>query len=266
MANDRSFQERKRAVKAKGFRQLLNRDRVKPLLDDMLRRLTQFTVSGAIGILVDTFVLYTLVESSPLVLPLVDYKLIAAEAAIVNNFIWNDLWTFRDRRTGGIGYNATGFRIFKFNLVSTLGLAVAVATLYILHAGLHLNLYLANLFAIVIAAMSNFFLSHALAWTAPRSRSEVSSSSARNAVMRRLLETGLQETRIFHCKHDGSDSFNQGGSSDEWNTAINGKPIDANRTNQNPDNRVLFFDFEARHRDQQNRDHEDGRTHHYYGP
>jgi dolichol-phosphate mannosyltransferase len=59
-------------------------------------RFARFASVGLTGVLVDMGLLYLLSDPSRLAWGLTRSKLIAAEAAIVNNFIWNDLWTFGD--------------------------------------------------------------------------------------------------------------------------------------------------------------------------
>ena len=40
--------------------------------------------------------LYLLSDPTTLALPLTRSKIVAAELAIINNFLWNDSWTFGD--------------------------------------------------------------------------------------------------------------------------------------------------------------------------
>ncbi len=138
---------------------------MKPEQISTLSRFIKFTVAGSSGILVDTAVLFAIVEWSPVLLPLALSKAIAAEVAIINNFFWNDRWTFADRHPEDISSPTTSIRFLKFNLICSLGLVIAVAALYILHKGLNVNLYLANVMAIVTAALWNFILSNYLTWT-----------------------------------------------------------------------------------------------------
>jgi dolichol-phosphate mannosyltransferase len=59
-------------------------------------RFIQFCLVGLSGVVVDMGFLYLLSDESTLGLPLTRSKIIAGELAIINNFIWNDFWTFRD--------------------------------------------------------------------------------------------------------------------------------------------------------------------------
>jgi len=63
-----------------------------------LKRFIQYCVIGFSGLLVDMIVLYILCDHRLLAYWVVPGKIVASEIAILNNFVWNDLWTFRDCR------------------------------------------------------------------------------------------------------------------------------------------------------------------------
>jgi hypothetical protein len=54
---------------------------------------------GGSGLLVDMGVLYLLADVSRLGLNITMSKICAAEVAMISNFIWNELWTFRQNAT-----------------------------------------------------------------------------------------------------------------------------------------------------------------------
>ena len=60
-----------------------------------INRFVRFAAVGLSGVVVDMGVLYLLSDPSTLGWGLTRSKIIAAELAIINNFIWNDAWTFR---------------------------------------------------------------------------------------------------------------------------------------------------------------------------
>jgi dolichol-phosphate mannosyltransferase len=69
-----------------------------------LGRLIRFGLVGLSGVFVDMTVLYLLHDPSGLGWGLTRSKIVAAELAILNNFLWNDRWTFGDisrRQRGG---------------------------------------------------------------------------------------------------------------------------------------------------------------------
>lgn len=55
-----------------------------------VNRFFRFAVVGLSGVLVDMMFLFLLSDASTLALPLTRSKIIAAELAIINNFLWND--------------------------------------------------------------------------------------------------------------------------------------------------------------------------------
>lgn len=67
----------------------------------LVRRYTQFCVVGGSGLVVDMALLHVLASPALLGWNLSLSKALAAEAGLVNNFIWNELWTFRDLAQGG---------------------------------------------------------------------------------------------------------------------------------------------------------------------
>ena len=66
-------------------------------------RFPRFAVVGFSGVVVDMGLLFLLSDPHALGWGLTRSKVLAAEAAIVNNFMWNDAWTFGDlaKRLGG---------------------------------------------------------------------------------------------------------------------------------------------------------------------
>lgn len=127
-------------------------------------RYMQFCVVGGSGVVVDMVVLWLLASPTTLAWDLSLSKVIAAEAAMVNNFLWNDAWTFR---TVSRSRDAAGSRLrrfLKFNLICTAGIGLSVLLLNLQVRGLHWNVFLANFLAIVLVSVWNFFLSSRLGW------------------------------------------------------------------------------------------------------
>lgn len=109
--------------------------------------LARFGLVGAGGVVVNTAALFLLHGVARL--PLVLASVLAVETAIVNNFVWNDRWTFAGR-------DGTRNRFLKFNLLSLGGLAIntGVLALVVTYTGTHY--LLANLIAIGSATGWNF--------------------------------------------------------------------------------------------------------------
>ena len=129
-----------------------------------MQRFVRFGLVGLSGVVVDMAILYLL--HSTLGLPLTRSKIVAAEVAILNNFIWNDAWTFADISMLQQGWSARLKRLLKFNLVCLAGLVLNVLVLNVVY-----NLifgqrwaYLANLVAIAVVTFWNFWLNLKLSW------------------------------------------------------------------------------------------------------
>ena len=129
-----------------------------------LKRFVRFGLVGLSGVVVDMAMLYLLHGS--LGLPLTRSKIVAAEVAIINNFIWNDAWTFADVSLQQRGWSARLKRFLKFNLICLAGLVLNVLVLngvYNLVFGQRWA-YLANLIAIAVVTFWNFWLNLKLSW------------------------------------------------------------------------------------------------------
>lgn len=127
-------------------------------------RFLRFGIVGFSGVFVDMGFLYLLSDPSTLALPLTRSKIIAAELAIINNFLWNDTWTFGDISRTQQGKRQKLKRFIKFNLVCLAGLILNVLLLNIFFNLFGLNRYLANLAAIAFVTIWNFWLNLKLSW------------------------------------------------------------------------------------------------------
>jgi len=116
-----------------------------------------FMVVGASGILVNTSALWLLVSSG---IALSIAGTIATESAILTNFIFNELWTFKQLKRNE---DSTINRFVMFNIVSLLGLFISVGIMLILaYFGMH---YLvANLIGIFVAFIWNYLLNRSITW------------------------------------------------------------------------------------------------------
>lgn len=128
------------------------------------RRFIRYGIVGLSGFVVDQAILYLLFTHVGL--GLTTSKIIAAETAIISNFIWNDIWTFADMVGQQRGLSSRFKRLLKFNAVCFTGLILGVLLLNLLF-----NIvfsfsrpYLANLIAIGFVAIWNFWLNTKLSW------------------------------------------------------------------------------------------------------
>jgi dolichol-phosphate mannosyltransferase len=127
-------------------------------------RFTRFCLVGCSGVLIDMAVLFFLSDPRMGAIPLLVAKLVAAEIAIVNNFIWNDIWTFREYTIKHSFANDRIWRFLKFNGICSSGLIISVLLLYFQVVYLSLNPYIANALAIMLTTVWNFTVSLRYSW------------------------------------------------------------------------------------------------------
>ena len=123
----------------------------------------------------------------------------------MNNFVWNELWTFKGipgdtARSGGALH-----RLLFFNAICGVGIVFAVLLLHIFHTLLGWNLYFSNLFAIGLATLWNFGMNARFNWRVEKA----SGAKLRGALIAVILlsvcsahaykyqEDGILEIRSF---------------------------------------------------------------------
>ncbi len=89
---------------------------------------------------------------------------------MVNNFLWNDVWTFRDVQGVARGWRGRALRFAKFNLICLTGIVWSVLLLQLQVAGLGMNVYLANFISIVAVSVWNFGMNLKFGWNRARPR------------------------------------------------------------------------------------------------
>ena len=124
----------------------------------LLRQYIRFCLVGGSGVLVDMGLLFLLVDQWSWNLTLA--KVLAAEAALLNNFFWNDRWTFR----GVESKRSRWQRLVRFQVVCLGGMVLGIGVLHGLVAGLAWNVYAANGVAIVVASVWNFGMNRRFNW------------------------------------------------------------------------------------------------------
>lgn len=133
-----------------------------------LVRLAKFGLVGISGLLVNSFLLFLFhgVASLPLLLA----APAAYEFSVVNNYLWNDVWTFGT-------HSPSLRRLLKFNLISLGALGITVGTLYALVEWAAWHYLLANLAGIGIGFLWNFSMN--VLWTWRRAVGRVQGPLAR---------------------------------------------------------------------------------------
>lgn len=127
-------------------------------------RFARFAVVGFSGVIVDMGLLFLLSDPAMLGWGLTRSKLLAAETAIINNFLWNDHWTFSDLSRNQRSFAQRMRRFAKFQLICLAGLALNTLLLKLEFNELGMNRYLANLIAIGAVTGWNFWLNLKLSW------------------------------------------------------------------------------------------------------
>lgn len=113
------------------------------------QKFLRFCIVGTTGVLVNSAILYALTEYMSLFYAL--SSAVAIEAAILNNFIWNNFWTWK------CGKKNVLQRLWKFNITALGGLAINLSVLVLLtESGMWYML--ANLFGIALGMLFNFFV------------------------------------------------------------------------------------------------------------
>ncbi len=127
----------------------------------------RFCLVGAGGLLVDMVIFHLLYTRG--CWPMEISKLVAAESALLNNFLWNDRWTFGSHR---IEENAPRLRrLIRFHVVCLSGIVLAMVILGVMHRWGELQAEIANGVAIVAVSGWNFGWSRLWGWGAGRIRS-----------------------------------------------------------------------------------------------
>jgi putative flippase GtrA len=149
--------------------------RLKARFQFPLDRFLRFSLVGFSGVFVDMAIFYLLSDPTTLAWGVTRSKIIAAEVAIINNFLWNDRWTFGDLSTGQNQWQQRCKRFLKFNLICLAGLILNVLLLNFFFNVLHINRYIANLIAIAIVTVWNFWMNLKLSWRVTEVKPEKSS-------------------------------------------------------------------------------------------
>jgi dolichol-phosphate mannosyltransferase len=124
----------------------------------------RFCIVGASGTAIDTLVLFLLSDPRTLHWGLTRSKIVAAELALTNNFIWNDLWTFGKYAAHQRGFRPRLRRFLKFNLICSIGIILNIIILNIGFNIFHMNRYVANLSAILLVTFWNYNINRKLSW------------------------------------------------------------------------------------------------------
>jgi len=141
-------------------------------------RAFKFSSVGFSGVIVNTGILYLLTEHCGL-----DYRissLLAIELSIINNFIWNSLWTWSDNKA--TSNRNLSKRFIKFHISSVFtAFVVNYGSLILLTELFHIQYQISNLIGIALGSLLNFFFSHF--WVFRRKKKDCRLQQKRNCLM-----------------------------------------------------------------------------------
>jgi putative flippase GtrA len=127
-----------------------------------ISRLIRFVIVGLSGVFVDLGVFYIL--HTLLGWVLTSSAILSTEVAIINNFFWNDVWTFGDISVQQELGNQRLQRFFKFNLICFFGLIFNTLIVNLLFYKFDINEYKAKVIAIICVTLWNFLLNWKINW------------------------------------------------------------------------------------------------------
>jgi len=124
----------------------------------------KFNVVGVLGFALQVGALFTLTHTSHPISYLTA-TVLAVELAILNNFFWHQLWTWRDRPSSTV--NETLRRLAKFNITAGLvSIAGNLLCMSILVGRLGVAIVLANVVSVLVCSLLNFILADRFAFKA----------------------------------------------------------------------------------------------------
>lgn len=135
----------------------------------MFLRWLKFNTVGLIGIGVQLAALT--LYSSLLHIHYLAATAMAVETAVLHNFVWHELWTWRDRRAPLDGRRAIAWRLLRFHLGN--GLISILSNLLLMKffvGSLHMKVLPANLLSIALTAVANFLIGEFFVFRRPGDR------------------------------------------------------------------------------------------------
>ena len=125
-------------------------------------RFLKFGAVGFSGVFVDLGVFWIL--SNGFGLAPVTATILSAEVAVLNNFIWNDRWTFGDRSIQQPGRRSMLRRFLKFNVLCLVGIVLQGTLVGLMSNVAGVPAIGAKLLAIGIVMLWNFWINLKLSW------------------------------------------------------------------------------------------------------
>jgi dolichol-phosphate mannosyltransferase len=122
-------------------------------------RYFRFCLVGCSGVLIDVGLLWLLRTKLEWQVPAA--KLSASEVALLNNFLWNELWTFREKT---VSPGSIFMRLLRFHLICLTGIGLSLLLLLIFTNHFAWPVWSANLTAVLLVSVWNFTLNWNWGW------------------------------------------------------------------------------------------------------
>lgn len=123
-----------------------------------LRQFVKFCLVGGSGVVVDMAVLHFLASPAWCGWNVSLSKLCSVEAALLNNFLWNEIWTFRGSAITDRSHCGVMRRLLRFHATCGVGSGLAVWFLHLFYAWPGINLYVASFLAILLVTLWSFWM------------------------------------------------------------------------------------------------------------
>jgi dolichol-phosphate mannosyltransferase len=130
------------------------------------KKIFKFGIVGLTGVVVNQGLLVFLKEVVGLALPIA--SIIAIQTAILNNFIWNDIWTFKETSQPQKISNRW-HRLLAFEVVSAGGAVINFVVLNLMVLFLATDYQIANIIGILLGFIWNFMVNRRFTWVKNRS-------------------------------------------------------------------------------------------------
>lgn len=136
----------------------------------------KFNAVGVLGFALQTGTLFLLTHTTHFVSYLLATA-IAVELAVLNNFVWHQRWTWRDRPSATM--RETLGRLLKFNVTNGLvSIAGNLIFMSILVGRLHVNISAANVISVALCSLGNFVLADRVAFVTTHAPNILASTHA----------------------------------------------------------------------------------------
>lgn len=117
-------------------------------------RLVKYSIVGVTGTFIDLFLLYILVDIFSY--SVISSAIVSFVFASTNNFLINQLWTFRDNLEGELD-KTYQVRYIKFMIISIIGLCFTVFLMYVFNTIFLIWYILAKIMTSVVVLLWNYY-------------------------------------------------------------------------------------------------------------